>query len=199
MKDHNWRQKELFILIVVILLIFVSPVVQVLASPDGQTVPTPVPDTDTPTIALIPSITQIPSITNTETKRPPSPATSTSTPSIAFATLNPTKWSAAQTATFLAGNPTASVTITPIPPTVTLSTFTTTSTIVTATTTSTTIATTQTVIVTSQGQPTPTLQNSNPGQNTFDNESFLLGIGSLLIILAVYIWSRGRNKGTGSK
>jgi len=184
MKDRSRRQKELFILIIMTLLIFASPVILAIASPNGQTVPTAAPDTDTPTI------TPTQSITNTGTRRPPSAATSTSTPLAAGATLNPTERSAAQTATFVAGHPTGIVTLTPLPPTVTLSSF---------TMTTTNVAATQTFTVTSQVQPTPTLPNANPGQNTFDNESYLLGFGSLLIILAVYIWARGRNKGAGTK
>jgi hypothetical protein len=212
MKNINRWLRKLMILVGLVLLMMVIPAIPALASPDGQTIPTAVPDTDTPTITSVPSTTNTPTITTmpsstnspaittmpSSTNIPGKPsgstaATNTSTALVSRSFVVPTLDPAARTATYQAGNMSAAVTLTTLPPTNTVSAI-----ALTSTATGVSGTTYPTTILTSEAQNTPTLPNSNPGQTTFDNGSFLLGVGTLALILAVYIWSRGRNKGPGS-
>jgi hypothetical protein len=177
--------KQILLLFFLTVILTTGPVVTAWASQAGQSIPTMSPDTETPTETTIPTFTKTP-------VRGSGSVSSSNTPTIAPTFILPSQTaSLGNTTTSTLVNPLVTVTFTPLPPTVTISQST-----LTETLTGTPVMLSATSNLTPEAQKTITATpSSGQLQDSFNNGSFLMGVGALIVILAVYLVARGRNSG----
>lgn len=172
------RLSRLFFLIMFVLMLTAMPAINVMASRNGQTLPSAPPDTDTPA--------------PTSPRQPPPAATNTPAPTLPVLVNTPLV------------TPTATGSFTPTPPPATAS-ATLTLAPSTAPNSQAEITSTNagpvivpaTFVPTQNLAPTPTQPVPSSAQSTFNNSSFMLGVGALAVVLVVYFIARGRGRPGG--
>jgi hypothetical protein len=192
----RWLKSVIVVIVLAVMLVGL-PIITAWASPPGQSIPTMSPDTETPTETSVPILTNtsVPGATKTPGRGSGSPGpTETLTVAPVFLkTLIQTITVPVNSATSNVTNPIGAVTLTPPLPTVTVSQID-----LTETPTGNASLVSSTIDLTLETQKTVTLTPAaGSGADSFNNESFLLGVGALFVILAVYLVARGRNKGAG--
>ncbi len=169
------RLSRLFFFIMVVLMLTAMPAINVMASKNGQTLPSAPPDTDTPTA--------------TQPRRPPPAATNTTAPTLPVLVNTPFDTPTATGSSTPSQPPaTASATITQAPTVAPNSQSEITS------TSASPVIVPATFVPTQNLAPTPTQPAPSSAQSTFDNSSFMLGVGALAVVLVVYFIARGRGK-----